>query len=1247
MKPFIRSKSILRAVACALMVSILFSLPAMALEGDLSAVPQNTPAPAAARDVSAILTEKAFSVKQNGQAVEAYSTLDNTTYVTAEVRFRVPVAGDYLEPDAVVNWNDTAVFAVARGFSLVNSNNSTHDLMVESEKIGTVKFTQTTATANTPAAVTATVTFDGDPKIFDGTGGCSDVFCTFDCTLQYDAAGTGGTPGNYDVTVLEKPFVVNVPAPPVDVAVTKSGARTGQIITWTVKAGATQAGIDYDMKGYQFKDDLTAVGAYVNDSFTVNNGSAIPELAGNVLSYTFPEGASGTQTITYQTKISDDVFFANGDKSIKNTAAVYDGETLKGEATETVAFSGTMIEKTGAISDATGRTITYTITANQLGASLANAVITDVLDTRLTWVSAVAAGTFSDNSASKIFAAEPTGGKYALGDINGTVTLTITAKLDDNLDSGHTLHTIKNKASFSWDGHAGVDSGEVNTNIGINPIKKTAGAYDPATRTIPWTVTVGKSDVDNELRVLDLLVYADSGFDASTTKYTIDGNAASGLLQQVTQDDLKALTPRYGQKYNDDFAGEGLSVTKYVIKNDNHAVADLLVVTGKDASGISVADGDKTFTYTTTVTDPKVYLNNATSGNAMSRIYNTATLFSGSTKLNESTASAQCGSPVMNKDVLPRTALRQTLTQPNVVNTSGGNAANSFDYEDKSVLYRLHINAAGIENLTQADAITADKALTTLGDITITDTLPAGWEFKDVANGKKYLLFQGTGNGKTVTAGSLVSDSTAIISNAVLNGQNASFTFSALDGSYLLVLRAGPTEETAKGYFNKNGSTKPRNTAALTAQNTTASATDSEDVTITGKLLSKTVPAAATGGAIRWTVDYQAYNLAARAGETLIDTVPQGVELRLLADGTPDVSGGNITIHEMTLHPDGSYTQGAEQTVQPGVNVTYDAITRTLTFIPQDNAKSYRYTYITDVTAGAGTTITNRVEMSNTAAQPVRVEASFQSGNDDASATMQRSGSLKITKRAGGVGDTLQGTQYTLYAQDGSTIVRQGDTDAKGELTMRSLPVGSYILQETNPPTDYLVSLQQHPVTVTGGAGNMQTLVGSEKSQITLYNWHKDNVGDLSVSTTIGGNAADPAKSFRFTLKISDLNDTFAWENGTVTFTNGVAVFTLRGGQSLTLRDLPALPYTLTQEDYSADGYSTTTANTAGTIARKTTTFAAFNNVKNADGTPAAAPTRVAAPRTGDTTLLFIPALGLLLGIVGLWYLRRKRRSGY
>lgn len=1244
MKPFIRSKSILRAVACALMISILFSFPAMALESDLSAVPQNTPAPAAVQDVSAILTEKAFSVKQNGQAVEVDSTLDNTTYVTAEVRFRVPVAGDYPEPDAVVNWNDTAVFAVAQGFSLVNGN-STHDLMVGQEKIGTVEFTQTTATANTPAAVTATVTFNGDKAIFDGTGGWSNVVCTFDCTLQYDVAGTGGTPGNHDVTVLEQPFIVNVPAPPVDVAVTKNGARAGQIITWTVTAGATQAGIDYDMKDYQFKDDLTAVGAYVDGSFTVNSISATPQLAGNVLSYSFPEGASGTQTITYETKISDDVFFANGDKSIKNTAAVYDGETLKGEAENTVVFSGTMIEKTGAISDADSRTITYTITANQLGASLANAVITDVLDTRLTWVSAVAAGAFSGGGA-PAFATEPTDGKYALGSINGLVTLTITAKLDDNLDSGHTLHTIKNKASFSWDGHAGVDSGEVNTNIGINPIKKTAGAYNSATRTIPWTVTVGKSDVDNELRVLDLLVYADSGFDASTTIYTIDGNAASGLLQ-VTQDDLKALTPRYGQKYNDDFAGAGLSVTKYVIKNGNHAVADLLVVTGENASGISVADGDKTFTYTTTVTDPKVYLNNATSGNAMSRIYNTATLLSGSTKLNESTASTQCGSPVMNKDVLPRTALQADLTQLNVVNTSGGNAANSFDYEDKSVLYRLHINAAGIENLTQADAITADKALTTLGDVTITDTLPDGWEFKDVASGEKYLLFKGTGNGKTVTAGSLVSDSTAIISSAVLNGQKASFTFSALDGSYLLVLRAGPTEETAKGYFDKNGDTKPRNTAALTAQNTTASATDFEDVTITSKLLSKTVPTAATGGAIQWTVDYQAYNLAARAGETLIDTVPQGVELRLLADGTPDVSGDNITIHEMTLHPDGSYTQGAAQAVQPGVNVTYDAITRTLTFIPQDNAKSYRYTYITDVTAGAGTTITNRVEMSNTAAQPVRVEASFQSGNDDASATMQRSGSLKITKRAGGVGNTLQGTQYTLYAQDGSTIVRQGDTDAKGELTMRSLPVGSYILQETNPPTDYLVSLQQHPVTVTGGAGNMQTLVGSEKGQITLYNWHKDNVGDLSVSTTIGGNAADPAKSFRFTLKISDLNDTFAWENGTVTFTNGVAVFTLRGGQSLTLRDLPALPYTLTQEDYSADGYSTTTANTAGTIAPKTTTFAAFNNVKNADGTPAAAPTRVAAPRTGDTTLLFIPALGLLLGIVGLWYLRRKRRSGY
>ena len=121
--------------------------------------------------------------------------------------------------------------------------------------------------------------------------------------------------------------------------------------------------------------------------------------------------------------------------------------------------------------------------------------------------------------------------------------------------------------------------------------------------------------------------------------------------------------------------------------------------------------------------------------------------------------------------------------------------------------------------------------------------------------------------------------------------------------------------------------------------------------------------------------------------------------------------------------------------------------------------------------------------------------------------------------------------------------------------------------------------------------------------------------GNLTVSKTISGNAADSSKAFDFTVTLGDtsINGTY----GDMSFSNGVATFTLKGGESKTATNLPAgTTFTVAEADYSADGYVTTKSGDTGTITDGQTATAAFTNTKNT--TP---PTPPVDPKFGNLTI--------------------------
>lgn len=123
-------------------------------------------------------------------------------------------------------------------------------------------------------------------------------------------------------------------------------------------------------------------------------------------------------------------------------------------------------------------------------------------------------------------------------------------------------------------------------------------------------------------------------------------------------------------------------------------------------------------------------------------------------------------------------------------------------------------------------------------------------------------------------------------------------------------------------------------------------------------------------------------------------------------------------------------------------------------------------------------------------------------------------------------------------------------------------------------------------------------VVNVVKKTVTCTN--TPNKGTLTVTKTVEGNGGDKNKEFEFTVTLNDKS--IAGMYGDISFENGVATFTLKHGESKNAENLPeGTEYTVTEEDYSSDGYSTTSTGTKGTISQNTSSVAAFTNTRNVE----------------------------------------------
>lgn len=1125
-----------------------------------------------------ILKDLIATVSQDGTPITVGGTIDSTKTISVEISFGVPVRGDFDEPipeDVIfVEKGDTVSFELSDAFTLLSS--SAIDLNMGTTKVGTASF----STDPTSKMVTAAVTFDGDDEVFNGDS--NNVTARFLADFEFDADAFTGGSGDFVVKILEKEYTLNVPALPIEYNVSKSGSvnLADQSITWTVNVSSIQGTTPLDLAGLEFFDNLQNVGAYIPDSFQMDGTAVLPVLGPNTLSYVFPTNTISPKIITFKTAISNSAYYATSVQNINNTALLRDTDTTTlddGQASVSftppkwIAKAGEASDPVLWITDPTSRTITWTITANPAGASLDNVIITDALPSGLTFINAVWETWNGTSWVAPTPISPNLSNQYAIGDIDAMIRLVIVSDVTDESFTTAS-RTYTNSATIVWDGLPvpAISSGPIGVGVGYNAITK-SGIRNPSNQTIRWTVEVdvrGQSIPD--MRVYDLLVYGNS----------IDLNTVTGIPSGIL---LNNLTPRFGQKYANNFAG-AFTVNVIPILQGTTRVADLVEVTG-----LSTAVKN-TFSFDSQVIDPDIFAGNSSfAGNPNRYVSNTASLFSGITRLNAATGTVTYVNRMLVKAMLDRS----THANPAVgVNTLTTDPSRGFNYIDKTAVFRISVNASGIDltNTTNANGLA-------LGTVTLTDTLPEGWEFVEIVNGANYLIFEGNGqtNG-SVTASDTTPDTVAGLSSSI-SGRTATFTFDTLNRPYVILVKAKVSDEIAAQYFSTNQVITRTNNVNLNTVNWSTGVSSSQNITVTSGILdkSRTRP---TEGELLWTVNYMPYGID-QPVDRLEDQLPVGIDLRLDSSGKL-VLAGNIAMYEMSLNADGTYTLGSPVALILGTNVSYNNATRTLVFIIPDSSKAYRFTYYTDITGEPGT-VSNRVSLIGSNSEIVGVLAPYIIVAADGTASLERNGSIRITK-TDGIGNPLPNAEFTLFASDNTTVIKTGRTGSNGVLILRVIPDGSYVLRETAVPSGYTIDNISYSVVVSTNDGTVTSSINGGTNSISVQNFLVGTAGNLTLSKTVVGEGADLTKAFDFTLNLTGASGTYAYVGNGVpggTISSGGTV-SLRHGQSITVLGIPLdATYSVVEEDYTADGYTTSSLNASGTIIVDTTQNVSFTNTFN------------------------------------------------
>lgn len=188
---------------------------------------------------------------------------------------------------------------------------------------------------------------------------------------------------------------------------------------------------------------------------------------------------------------------------------------------------------------------------------------------------------------------------------------------------------------------------------------------------------------------------------------------------------------------------------------------------------------------------------------------------------------------------------------------------------------------------------------------------------------------------------------------------------------------------------------------------------------------------------------------------------------------------------------------------------------------------------------------------------------------------------------------TVELSDKTLGGDEGQTF---GDMTFKNGVATFKLK-DDEVAEATNLPAGitYTVTEESEDGFVTTKTSDTGT-INQAKSEAVFTNTR--DTGNLEVSKRLVSDAAaDKDHKFTFTVELSD--KTITQEYGNVSFTNGVATFDLKGGESKLIEGLPAaVTYKVTEAQANNGEFTTEVSNAEDTIQKGATAKAAFVNTR-------------------------------------------------
>ena len=225
-------------------------------------------------------------------------------------------------------------------------------------------------------------------------------------------------------------------------------------------------------------------------------------------------------------------------------------------------------------------------------------------------------------------------------------------------------------------------------------------------------------------------------------------------------------------------------------------------------------------------------------------------------------------------------------------------------------------------------------------------------------------------------------------------------------------------------------------------------------------------------------------------------------------------------------------------------------------------------------------------------------------------------GTLKVTKTVT-VDGNAPAADSTFVTKDFKFTVKSGEKYLQNEngslgtgaheftvkhgntVTFANLPVGSYTVAEVTGEDNANISVSGYNVSITGQSQTAD-VTKNQETENTITNAYEINTGDLLVKkSVVSHTTSDKTKDFNFTVTLQP-TDNFAGENtyGDMTFTDGVAHFTLKDGEQKKATGLPVgTQYTVQEDD--AEGFTKTTPeNASGSIVKDEEATVEFVNTR-------------------------------------------------